>query len=150
MAIDPGAASIVASVLLLIGVIVQSRRSTSKGQREAAETKVEQDEETASAAPVSFAENIALNEYIDAKIEAATRPLKQQIARMARVLPVLREAFRQHIRDVARTWGKSPHPPEISPTIRRMLLDEDLDNTFGDEEIAEYRDDYHSTPPAAG
>lgn len=100
-----------------------------------------------------FAENIALNEYIDAKIEAATKPLREEIARMtayvqrtARVLKLLREAFRQFIREVARDWGKTTQPPQIDPLIRDMLLDDDLDNTFGGHDIEDVRAEYNSPP----
>lgn len=102
----------------------------------------------AQSASTPLADNIALNAYIDKKIEDATRPLRQQIARMARVLPVLREAFRKHIRDVARDWGKTPHPPQIDPTVRAMLLDEDLDNTFGDDDARDIRAEYHEKYPS--
>ena len=74
--------------------------------------------------------------------------VKAHVTRVTRILKILREAFRQFIRDVTRDWGKTDRPPTIDPHIRDLLLEDDLDNTFGGDELAEMRMQRHDNPPA--
>jgi hypothetical protein len=74
--------------------------------------------------------------------------VKSHVTRVTRILKILREAFRQFIRDVTRDWGKTDRPPTIDPHIRDLLLEDDLDNTFGGDELAEMREQQRHNPPA--
>ncbi|PZE23847.1 hypothetical protein [Curtobacterium sp. MCBD17_028] len=71
--------------------------------------------------------------------------LKTAVTRATRVLRILREAFRQYIRDVAHDWGRTDKPPTIADHIRDMLIEDDLDNTFSDESMQDLRDQVRKT-----
>jgi hypothetical protein len=65
--------------------------------------------------------------------------LEKQVGRVTRVLRILREAFRDYIRQVRLDWGVNEHPPTITDDIRELLAEDDLDMTFPAHEAREKR-----------
>lgn len=147
MAVDAGTASIVGSVLLLIGVLVQNQRAAARARREV----------TPSAEPpppppsdIDYLDrDLALAKYVDGRIAAATAPLREEIADLRRQFGALRlllrqtrEAFREYIRQVRSTWGTNDTPPSLSDHIRELLAEDDLDGTFSMDEVKQMRQDH--------
>ncbi|MBP1241755.1 hypothetical protein ABID92_000417 [Frigoribacterium sp. PvP120] len=151
MAVDAGSASIVGSILLLIGVLVQNQRAAARARREVPA-------ETDTASDVDYlARDLALAEYVDGRIAAATQPLRDEIADLRRQFGALRlllrqtrEAFREYIRQVRSTWGSGEEPPPIGNHIRELLAEDDLDGTFSTDEVRRMRDGTDLDPLAEG
>ena len=146
MAVDAGTASIVGSVLLLIGVLVQNHRAAARARREVTPRA----EQPPPPSDIDYLDrDLVLATYVDGRIAAATAPLREEIADLRRQFGALRlllrqtrEAFREYIRQVRSTWGTNDTPPPLSDHIRELLAEDDLDGTFSMDEVKQMRQDH--------
>jgi hypothetical protein len=145
--IGQGEASVIGSVLLLIGVILQTARADRKARTEI----------TANPAPAGPPEggpitDLDLVKYVrqevDTAVEVATKDLRDKVNTLERQFASVRflyrrtqQAFREYIRKTRATWDTAAHPPHVDEEIRQLLMEDDLEGTFTSDEVAQYRQD---------
>jgi hypothetical protein len=160
---DPEATKLVVGVVgpvvaaggLVLVAIVQSRkpaRTEPASPAPAEQHEIDQQHVDNESTRVTLETFAVFRQEYDRQLEDLRRELgevKAHVTRVTRILRILREAFRQFIRDVTRDWGKTDRPPTIDPHIRDLLLEDDLDNTFGGTDIAELREQARTSPDSA-
>lgn len=147
---------VVAAAGLVVVALVQSRkpaRTEPASPAPAEQHEIDQQHADNESSRVTLETFAVFRQEYDRQLEDLRRELgevKAHVTRVTRILRILREAFRQFIRDVTRDWGKTDRPPTIDPHIRDLLLEDDLDNTFGGNDLAELREQARNTPPPVG
>jgi hypothetical protein len=137
---------VVAAAGLVLVAVVQSRkpaRTEPASPAPAEQHEIDQQHADNESSRVTLETFKVFREEYDRQLEDLRKELgevKAHVTRVTRILRILREAFRQFIRDVSRDWGKTDRPPTIDPHIRDLLLEDDLDNTFGGTDLAEIRE----------
>lgn len=87
-----------------------------------------------------------VNERVSEAVAKAVEPYERRINRLehgytqlVKTLRSVRQAFREYIRAVRAQWGHAVEPPAVDEHIRNLLAEDDLDGTFDDEGIAQFR-----------
>ncbi|ROS63920.1 hypothetical protein EDF42_2174 [Curtobacterium sp. PhB172] len=141
----PYVAPVVVAVIAGVFAIWTSRRST----------RVEEAKNRAQESTTQFAQATELDKYVNDRVEAAVakavQPYEDRIGRLetgyaqlVRTLRSVRQAFREYIRAVRAQWGSAVEPPAVDAHIRELLAEDDLDGTFDEHGIAQFRADFQS------
>lgn len=151
--VQPIGHEVIVAALSAVGLVLVALIQTSGAKRRV--NREISDAPTAPAPPPPPAWNgdpLELNRFIqqtvEAAVEKATEPLRREIEAlhgsfrvMRQFVRHLRRAFREYMRDVEASWGKTDRPPKVGADVLAMLYDDDgLDDTLTGDDLRRLRD----------